>query len=221
MGNLDKKTMLKALIDHYEGGNKTHFANRLGMTPQGISTWLSRGTLDLELIYAKCENVSPKWLLSGEGEMINSTECEVIKSISPTINQNYIGSPYYNVDFIGGFDLLMNDQTINPDFYINYPPYNKDGVVWVNLTGRSMEPELSNGDIIALKPMNTPIQYLPTKEIYAIVTEEWRTVKRIELSDRDGFIRLLPSNPEYKAQEIPISMITRVYAVLGSIRKFF
>ena len=122
MGNLDKKTMLKALIDHYEGGNKTHFANRLGMTPQGISTWLSRGTLDLELIYANCENISPKWLLSGEGEMINSTECEVIKSIAPTINQNYIGSPYYNVDFIGGFDLLMNDQTINPDIYINYPP---------------------------------------------------------------------------------------------------
>ena len=139
----------------------------------------------------------------------------------PTINQEYIGSPYFNVDFIGGFEILMNDQTVNPDFYINYPPYNKEGVLWVNLTGKSMEPELSNGDIIAIKEMNTPIQYLPTKEIYAIVTEEWRTVKRIELSDRDGFIRLLPSNPEYKAQEIPISMITRVYAVLGSIRKFF
>jgi signal peptidase I len=84
-----------------------------------------------------------------------------------------------------------------------------------------MEPELRQGDIIALKPVSTPIEYLPTNEIYAIVTEDYRTVKRIELSDREGFIRLLPSNPEYKAQEIPISMITRVYAVLGSIRKFF
>ena len=84
-----------------------------------------------------------------------------------------------------------------------------------------MEPELSNGDIIALKQMNTPIQYLPTKEIYAIVTEDFRTVKRIELSDREGYIRLIPSNTEYQAQEIPISMITKVYAVLGSIHKFF
>ena len=167
-------------------------------------------------------SLSAEWLVMGVGKMAKEDNILTDKIDSlPVINQSYKGSPYYNVDFIGGFDLLMNDQTINPDFYINYPPYNKDGVVWVNLTGRSMEPELSNGDIIALKPMNTPIQYLPTKEIYAIVTEEWRTVKRIELSDRDGFIRLLPSNPEYKGQEIPISMITRVYAVLGSIRKFF
>ena len=139
----------------------------------------------------------------------------------PTINQDCNGSPYYNVDFIGGFDILFNDQTINPDFYINYPPYNKEGVVWVNLTGHSMEPELSNGDIIALKPMTTSIEYLPTNEIYAIITEDYRTVKRIELSDRAGFVRLIPSNKEFKTQEIPIEMITKVYAVLGSIRKFF
>ena len=187
---------------------------------------------------------NPNWLIKGKGEKyLSGTQYENEKAIrgwierkhieennkiinaylnpQPTINQENQGSPYYNVDFIGGFDALMNDQTINPDFYINYPPYNKEDVVWVNLTGRSMEPELSNGDIVALKPMNTPIQYLPTKEIYAIVTDEWRTVKRIELSDREGFIRLLPSNPEYKAQEIPIDMITKVYAVLGSIRKFF
>ena len=84
-----------------------------------------------------------------------------------------------------------------------------------------MEPELSNGDIIALKPMETPIEYLPTGEIYAIITNDYRTVKRIKMSDRDGFVRLIPSNKEYQEQEIPVSMITKVYAVLGSIRKFF
>lgn len=148
---------------------------------------------------------------------------EYIEANLPAINQDCQGSPYYNVDFIGGFDALMNDQTINPDFYINYPPYNKEGVVWVNLTGRSMEPELSQGDIIALKPVTTPIEYLPFGEIYAIVTDEYRTVKRIRLSERPGYIWLIPSNtaPEYQEQEIPINMITKVYAVLGSIRKFF
>lgn len=166
--------------------------------------------------------LSAEWLILGEGEM--EKEGKILPQIDryePTINKDFNGSPYYNVDFIGGFDLLVNDQTINPDFYINYPPYNKEGVVWVNLTGKSMEPELSNGDIIALKQMNTPIQYLPTKEIYAIVTEDYRTVKRIELSDRDGYVRLIPSNKEFQVQEIPMSMITKVYAVLGSIRKFF
>jgi phage repressor protein C with HTH and peptisase S24 domain len=187
------------------------------------------GTDDLSKIVHKL-GLSPSWVSNGIGnqfinpidkERVRKEYDEYIKDKLPTINKESKGSPYYNVDFIGGFDLLMNDQTINPDFYINYPPYNKDGVVWVNLTGYSMEPELRQGDIIALKPVSTPIEYLPTNEIYAIVTEDYRTVKRIELSDREGFIRLLPSNPEYKAQEIPINMITKVYAVLGSIRKFF
>lgn len=142
---------------------------------------------------------------------------------TPSINQDYSGAPYYNVDFIGGFDLMINDQTINPDYYINYRPFNKEGILWCNLTGHSMEPELLSGDIIALKELNTPIQYLPAGEIYGIVTEEFRTVKRIRLSQREGYVRLIPSNKseEYGEQEIPIAMILKVYAVLGSIRKFF
>lgn len=216
---------ISQLVDKYGDGKNTVFASLIGSNEANVRGYRNNTMPKYDFLekIARSFDINLRWLLTGEGSMLevcgsyDNTKVDNILSI----NKEYIGSPYYNVDFIGGFDSLMNDQTINPDFYINYPPYNKDGVVWVNLTGRSMEPELSNGDIIALKPMNTPIQYLPTKEIYAIVTDEWRTVKRIELSDRDGFIRLLPSNPEYKAQEIPINMITKVYAVLGSIRKFF
>ena len=210
---------LNYLLDNKLVESKGSFALSLKISATKLSEILnSRMKAGTDLLARICDEykISSDWLLTGKGPMIITEEKN-----HPLINQDFQGSPYYSVDFIGGFDLLMNDQTINPAFYINYPPYNKDGVVWVNLTGKSMEPELSNGDIIAIKPLNTPIQYLPTKEIYAIVTPEWRTVKRIELSDREGFIRLLPSNPEYQAQEIPMEMITKVYAVLGSIRKFF
>lgn len=216
--------MLEALIKHFEGGNKAQFAKRLGVTPQAISTWLSRSTFDKELIFAKCEFISPEWLLTGEGSMLRE-EGNVHKEVVeyPAVNQNFRGAPYFNVDFIGGFDWVENDQTHKPDFYINYPPYNKEGVVWVNLTGHSMEPEISNGDIIALRLMETPIEHLPSGEIYAIITEDYRTVKRIRLSERPGFVWLIPSNKseEFQKQEIPISIIRKVYAVLGSIRKFF
>lgn len=164
---------------------------------------------------------SPVWLLTGEGNMLRAKSEKEEKL--PSVNQTYEGAPYFNVDFIGGFDLIVNDQTVNPDFYINYPPYNQPGVLWCNLTGHSMEPEISNGDIIALREVTTPIQYLPAGEIYGIVTEEYRTVKRIRLSQKEGFVRLIPSNKseEFCEQEIPISMIIKIYAVLGSIRKFF
>ena len=165
---------------------------------------------------------SPAWLLTGEGNMLRS-ESEKKENQLPSVNQLHEGAPYFNVDFIGGFDIIINDQTRNPDFYINYPPYNQEGVIWCNLTGHSMEPEISNGDIIALREVTTPIQYLPAGEIYGIVTEAYRTVKRVRLSQKEGFVRLIPSNKseEFCEQEIPISMILKVYAVLGSIRKFF
>lgn len=51
--------------------------------------------------------------------------------------------------------------------------------MWCNLTGHSMEPEISNGDVIALKEVKSPIEYLPAGEIYGIITDDYRTVKRI------------------------------------------
>lgn len=218
---MDKNERLERLVEYYGNGNKSHFAKILGVKAQTINTWLSRNTYDTELIFAKCDNINASWLLSGEGNMLRS-ESEMVEKL-PSVNQTYEGAPYFNVDFIGGFDVIVNDQTRNPDFYINYPPYNQEGVVWCNLTGHSMDPEISNGDIIALREVTTPIQYLPAGEIYGIVTEEYRTVKRVRLSQKEGFVRLIPSNKseEFCEQEIPISMILKVYAVLGSIRKFF
>lgn len=218
---MDKNERLEKLVEYYGNGNKSHFAKMLGVKAQTINTWLSRNTYDTELIFAKCDNINASWLLTGEGNMLRS-ESEKEEKL-PSVNQTYEGAPYFNVDFIGGFDVIVNDQTRNPDFYINYPPYNQEGVVWCNLTGHSMKPEISNGDIIALREVTTPIQYLPAGEIYGIVTEEYRTVKRIRLSQKEGFVRLIPSNKseEFCEQEIPISMILKVYAVLGSIRKFF
>ena len=214
---LDKNAVLDRIKDFYSLEKRADLARFLGIAPNTLTNWYMRDTFDLDVIYTKCVNIDYNWLFSGE----ESVYSQSVNNDLPEINQDFKGSPYYNVDFIGGFDVLFNDQTVNPDFYINYPPYNKDGVVWVNLTGHSMEPELSNGDIVALKPMSTSIEYLPQNEIYAIITDDYRTVKRIELSDRDGFVRLIPSNKDFKTQEIPIKMISKVYAVLGSIRKFF
>lgn len=58
------------LVNYYSNGNKSDFARKIGITPQGLSSWITRGTFDLEIIYSKCENISADWLLSGEGNMI-------------------------------------------------------------------------------------------------------------------------------------------------------
>lgn len=83
---MDKKEMLNALINHYEGGNKSQFAKRLGVSAQGLSTWLSRNTFDTELIYSKCENVNPEWLLTGKGNMLKEQERQNSSIYSSSIN---------------------------------------------------------------------------------------------------------------------------------------
>lgn len=169
-----------------------------------------------EILTLSYAGVNIDWLLTGKGSMLKSEQPTPVVSYST-------GRPYYNVDFIGGFDLVLNDQTINPEYNIDFAPYNKEGVLWCNVTGHSMEPEIHHGDTMAIKKMNASnIDYLPFGEVYAIVTDEYRTVKRISKAEKDGFIKLIPSNPspEYTAQDIPQAMIRAIYQVLVSVKRF-
>lgn len=66
--------MVESLINYYDGGNKAQFANRLGLRPQTISSWIKRNSYDAEIIFAKCEDVSAEWLLSCEGDMLRHSQ---------------------------------------------------------------------------------------------------------------------------------------------------
>lgn len=195
-----------------------------GLTVQEfeIRTGLSNGavskmgdntrTSTLDKISTIFPDLDVDWLRTGKSEQTTMLQ----SSISYTK-----GRPYYNVDFIGGFDIAMNDQTVNPEYYIDFPPYNKDGIIWCNITGRSMEPQIGHGDIIALKEVNDWQSYLNYGEVYAIVTHnELRTVKIVRKGSDENHLRLVPINTEeFDEQEIEKSMIMRVYAVMGCIKK--
>lgn len=153
------------------------------------------------------------WLLTGEGTMLKSN-----KGDGPKISYNH-GVPYYNVDFIGGFDLVFNDQSRNPEYYIDFEKYNT-ATCWCNVTGHSMEPEINHGDIIALKAVDD-FRFLPLGEVYAIVTRnEMRTIKRLGKAKNGNYI-LYPTNksPEYSPQELPADMIDKVFQVLGCMKR--
>ena len=157
------------------------------------------------------------WLLTGEGDMLKSGDEATDK---PRINYSQ-GVPYYNVDFIGGFDIVENDQTVNPEYLIDFKPYAK-ATCWCNISGHSMEPEINNGDIIALRRIDD-FSFLPMGEIYAIVTKnDMRTVKRIGPSANPDNYTLIPTNksPEYGIQELPKNMILAVFEVMGCMKRF-
>lgn len=73
MHKLNNRGRLEALIDYYSEGNKSMFGRLIGLQPSSITNWIRRDTLDFELIYSKCADLNPHWLLTGEGEMLKST----------------------------------------------------------------------------------------------------------------------------------------------------
>lgn len=64
--------MLDRIKEFYGYMTDTDFAKFLGITPQVLSNWRSRNSFDAELLYKKCPDLNPSWLLCGEEPMVRS-----------------------------------------------------------------------------------------------------------------------------------------------------
>lgn len=173
-----------------------------------ISSTTSPSTLN-KISHSSDLNVD--WLLTGEGNMLRA-------EVSPKISYTD-GVPYFDEDFLLGFDEVTAPNSENPDFLIRMPGYEK-ATLWCNASGHSMEPEISNGDIIALQRIED-FSFLPFGDVYGFITTNgMRTIKRLGKSEKEGYYRLIPTNKEYDEQEIPINKIALVYRVMGTMKAF-
>ena len=180
----------------------------------------------LSIIVENYPRYSTGWLLTGAGSMLKDdlngikTIDEANSSTLPTTSMNpSIGTPYYDVDFIGGFDEVFNSQVNIPATNIVIRGFEKASL-WCNVTGHSMEPKINHGDIIALHQCTlNDIQY---GEIYAVVLDTIRTIKILRRSPDPDKLRFIPINTnDYDEQEFDKSRIINVFEVIGSISKFF
>lgn len=214
---MEKKDRLLSLIGHYSGGNKSEFARMIGVSPQAVNTWITRNTFDIDIVYAKCLNVSPDWLLTGKGNMLKEEETKDVSA--PVVSyDSKVGQPYYDVDFLGGFSEIYNSRVSLPDHNIIVPGFDR-AHLWCNVTGHSMEPQISHGDIIALRPC--AIDDILYGEMYAVVLDTIRTIKIIRRGSSKKFLRYVPINPNFDEQEFEVNRIINVFEVIGSISKFF
>ena len=173
----------------------------------------------LESILNACPDLDRIWLLTGEGDMLRSGEGEDATEGRISMTQ---GRPYYDFDFLGGFEPRDTDEQAYPEYNIDFPPLNREPLVWCNITGNSMAPAISHGDIIAITPVEDWATYLNYGDIYAIVTRSGlRTVKMVRRGSQADNLRLVPINTsEYDEQEIALRDILRVFAVRGCIKRF-
>ena len=88
--------MLSQMIDYYAKGNKSEFARMIGLSPQGVSSWIQRGMFDAEVIYAKCVKISAEWLLTGEGDMIIKKPLAIENNSGDNKNSPIENKHYYS-----------------------------------------------------------------------------------------------------------------------------
>lgn len=212
-------TAYEALIDSKQVADKRDFAHKIGISPSMV-TEISKGrsnvgTLAIQNIVSLFD-INADWLLTGRGTMTKERDV----ADTPTISNNpSIGTPYYDVDFLGGFNEIFNSQVNIPATNIVIKGFEKADL-WCNVTGHSMEPKINHGDIIALRHCTLDdIQY---GEIYAVVLDTIRTIKILRKATNPRYLRFIPINTEdYDEQEFDKERIIHVYEVVGSISKFF
>lgn len=223
-----KKSPIKQKILLYlaqKGVSPYVFYKESGVT-RGIlqqNNGISEDNIARFLAYAPDINI--EWLMTGRGDMLSTMqEKQQEKSISDEktaflTNTPTIGTPYYDVDFLGGFDEIINSQVTIPTNNIFIHGFERADL-WCNVTGHSMEPKISHGDIIALRKCTVDeVQY---GEIYAVVVGNIRTIKILRKSNDPDFFRFIPINTEeFDEQEHPKSQIRCIFEVIGSISKFF
>ncbi|WP_206368666.1 helix-turn-helix domain-containing protein [Sphingobacterium sp. B16(2022)] len=72
--NNDKSLILNQIKIQLGYSKDSEFAKFLGIKPQTLSTWHTRNTFDIELVYAKCEQIDANWLLTGKGQILKNEE---------------------------------------------------------------------------------------------------------------------------------------------------
>ena len=194
----------------YKGLAQGRFEKDVGLANGYISKLRHSPTATkLQKIVSKYPELNPQWLMTGEGEMLNDDNNNIMYART--------GVPYYNVDFTLGFDLVFNDQTTQPDYYVDFPPYNRCDA-WINARGDSMSPTISSGDMVALQKVED-YRYLISGEIYAVVTKNGlRTIKRV--NDMGNTLKLIPDNKAYEEQVIPKEELLAVFYVKGNVKAY-
>lgn len=199
------------------------FASKLGIGKSALSM-IETGKAALsernKNILVQELNVNSAWLETGEGEMFNPSGC-VSFSRGGDRALDMQSVPLYDLEGTAGLvPLFLDSKIVVPIDYIHIPNLPRcDGAIYI--VGDSMYPLLKSGDIVLYKQISG-IDDVFWGDMYLLSIdmdgEEFVTVKYIQKSDNDDYVKLVSQNPHHADKEVPISRIRALAFVKASIR---
>lgn len=225
---MDKTKMLEGLIRHYTKGNKAQFAKLLGVSAQTISAWIARNTFDAELIYAKCRYIDAKWLLTGEGAMLQETDNKNAPTSKRTVeiarqvpHGSSGGIPLIPLDAVAGFPAESGggvrledcERYVIPEFE------NKGANFLIRVSGDSMVPLYYSGDLLACRKI-TDIRFFQWGTVYVLETSQGVLVKRVQESvdHADSILCVSENSSVHHPFLLPRDDIRSLSIIVGLVR---
>lgn len=227
---MDKTAMISSLINTITHGNKTQFANMLGITPQAVNTWITRGTFNAELIYEKIPNISAKWLLSGKGNMLNDEKtqpqlcnlCNTQETLREGVGVEYgdveslpvIPCEIYKAPDVDIYKYVRQNTTDTLPTVSMFPVAD----MYYRVMSRSMEPYFCSGDILALKAYPIDDARVLPGSPYVVDTRPNGMILRLLYPHPDGYSVHAYHDDRYTDFIIPTADIIRIYRIVGLLR---
>ena len=202
---------LQTAIDAICGGNKSEFCRRIGRDVSSLKDVIGgkRSAPGYALLYSILSSdlgISPKWLMGGEGPMLNESH-----QPKPTAHS----LPLIPMEAFAGPGLPSYEDERIEDYYTVSEFKNCDFLIRVK--GDSMVPKYNGGDIVACKKVKD-IFFLQCNRAYVILTRsQGIMIKRVQPSEKDGYIKCVSDNARYAPFDVPTADIIQMALVNGAI----
>ena len=206
--------------------SQSAFAEKIGIDPSNFSKHIN-GKLPLsdnllnKIVVAI--GVSKEWLISGEGNIWKTPTEHIGYLQTVTVNSQAIqpnwtkGAKVYNIDVTAGNtgrDIMFAEEQIIGT--INIPTVHPDCCI-VRVSGDSMTPIISNGDLIAIREIhNTNLIFWG--QIYVVLLDDYRMVKYIRRHPDSNRVILRSENSNYDDIDVAKTDIRDLFLVENIIR---
>lgn len=191
------------------------FASFLGVSTATIAS-VENGSREISKNLMKALNqklgLDANWLLVEDEEQTDSSA-----GIKADVPERKI--PFYDIDVMAHISESLDFSNETPAGMLTIPGFN-DCLACFPVYGESMEPKISNGDVIAVSKAISCDQIL-WGEIYLVITDAWRVVKTIHPGETEEYIILRSINPAY-AGDTPVNKkdLRALYLVRGVVSRF-
>lgn len=208
------KELIKSLIKKKSLKQKD-VAQKIEVSPQDFNNWMFRGIfphfnkleklaeiLDVEVgtLYTENNTLDP---MSLYGKKISFAPEDLI--------------PYYELDpHVKLTTLWKNTSTVEPKDHVYIPGLNADFVF--PYYGKGMEPQLENGDWIALRKVSD-LSFFNFGNLHTVVTKEQVIVRYLKKGDKKTTVKLCAQNEFSDDIELPQNAIKALFSVVSIIKR--